>query len=146
MMDIANNEARYITLLYRQMIRQLEQELAPLGLGPGRYLYLFALYIRDGRKQQELADNLGIDKAATTRALSRLESSGYIQRRADQSDGRVTRVFLTERGQQLRPHLEQVATLCIDQLTAPLAGNEREEMRRLLAKIALPLAPPPDTA
>jgi hypothetical protein len=57
--------------LNRQMMRLLESEWAPLELVPGRYLF-FGLYLRDGRKQQELADTIGVDKAAATRAIIRL--------------------------------------------------------------------------
>jgi DNA-binding MarR family transcriptional regulator len=142
LIDIANNEARHLSLLYRQMIKALERELAPLELGPGRYLYLFGLYIRDGRKQQELADIIGIDKAAVTRALVRLEESGYIRRKEDKEDRRATRVYLTAKGRKLRPQLETAAVASIDNLTVALDSDERVEMRRLLAKMALPFIPP----
>ena len=56
MIDLANSEARHLALLHRQMIKLLDQELAPLDLGHGRYLYLFSLYLRGDRRQQELAD------------------------------------------------------------------------------------------
>lgn len=81
-------------------------DLAPLELGPGRYLYLFGLYIQDGRKQQDLADAIGVDKAAVTRALARLEQAGLIKRKNDSNDRRATRVYLTAKARKLRPQLE----------------------------------------
>jgi len=139
MIDIANSEARYLALLHRQMMKQLERELAPLNIGPGRYLYLFSLYIRDGRRQQELADTIGVDKAAATRALGRLQECGYIRRTADKDDRRAVLVYLTAKGRKLRPALEAAASHCIESLTGELAGHERQELHRLLAKMALPL-------
>ena len=139
MIDLENNEARYLFRLYWQVSRLLDRELSPLELGHGRYLYLLGLYIRDGRKQQELADIIGIDKAAVTRALARLERTGYVRRAPDGKDGRVTRVFLTARGRELRPTLEVAATAAIDRLTAPLSAGERDTLRSLLAKVAAPL-------
>lgn len=138
MIDIANSEARHLALLHRQMMRRLECELAPLRLGPGRYLYLFSLYIQDGRRQQELADIIGVDKAAATRALARLEQSGYVRRREDPADRRAVRVYLTPAGRRLRPMLESAAMVCIEEMTATLEGPERGELRRLLAKMAVP--------
>jgi DNA-binding MarR family transcriptional regulator len=137
MIDIANSEARHLALLHRQMMRRLESELAPLQLGPGRYLYLFSLYIQDGRRQQELADIIGVDKAAATRALARLEQSGYVSRREDTADRRATRVYLTAAGRDLRPMLESAAQACIEEMTATLDGSERQELRRLLAKMTV---------
>ena len=140
MIDLANSEARHLALLHRQMMKLLDQELAPLGLGHGRYLYLFSLYLRGGRKQQELADILGADKAAAARALSRLEAAGYIVRSPDADDRRATRVNLTERGRELRPHLEAAANNSIEAFTAALDADERRELKRLLAKMAAPIA------
>ena len=135
MIDLVHHEARYIALLNRHMMRLLELELSPLELGPGRYLYLFALYVRDGRKQQDLADTIGVDKAAATRAIARLEENGYVRRRADRNDRRSTRVYLTPRGRNLRPRLESAATHCIETMTRNLDNRERLELGRLLAKI-----------
>jgi len=137
-MDIANNEARHLVRLYWTMNKLLDRQLAPLELGHGRYLYLFGLYIADGRKQQELADIIGIDKAAVTRALARLEQNGYVRRVADEYDRRVTRVYLTPKGRKLRPTLEAAAQSTIDTLTAPLEESERTTLRNLLSRMATP--------
>ena len=137
-MDLANNEARHLVRLYWTLTKLLDRELASLELGHGRYMYLFGLYIADGRRQQDLADIIGIDKAAVTRALARLEQSGYIRRVADEEDGRATRVFLTPRGRKLRPTLESVADRVIDTLTEPLDDAERRTLRSLLRRIATP--------
>jgi DNA-binding MarR family transcriptional regulator len=139
MIDLVKHEARYLALLNRHMMKQLERELAPLELGPGNYLYLYRLYIQDGSKQQELADRIGVDKAAATRALSRLENKGFVSRRADEKDRRATRVFLTSKGRKLKPQLEQLAVEAMATLTTALETGERLELRRLLAKMAQPL-------
>ena len=139
MNDIAWSEARYLALLHRALIKRLDRELVPLGLGSGRYLYLFGLYIEDGRKQQDFADRLGLDKAAVTRSLARLEREGYVHRRPDPIDGRVTRVYLTARGQAVKPSLEAAAACSLASLNEPLDEEERETLRRLLKKMALPL-------
>jgi DNA-binding MarR family transcriptional regulator len=139
MIDLGDNEARHIALLYRQMLKQLERQLAPLGLGPGRYLYLFALYIEDGRTQQELADAVVSDKAAAARALSRLESDGYIRRLPDPHDRRLVRAWLTARGKAQRALLERAATDTIETLTAALSPRDRRALKRLLATLARPL-------
>lgn len=139
MIDLANSEARHLALLHRQMIKLLDQELAPLDLGHGRYLYLFSLYLRGGRRQQELADLIGADKAAAARALARLEAAGYVVRCPDTRDGRAVRVDLTPRGLALRPRLEQAAENSIKSFTAGLTDAEHNELRRLLAKMATPL-------
>ena len=136
MIDLVHHEARYLALLNRQLMKQLERELTPLELGPGNYLYLYSLSILDGRKQQELADTIGVDKAAATRALSRLERDGFVRRESDPEDRRATRVYLTDKARNLRPQLEAAATATTAILNAALDSNEQQELRRLLAKMA----------
>ena len=48
-------------------------------------------------------------------------------------------VYLTPKGRELRSELEAAASHCIENLTRELAEQERQELRRLLAKMALPL-------
>ncbi|MBK6286435.1 MAG: winged helix-turn-helix transcriptional regulator [Pseudomonadales bacterium] len=139
MIDLGDHEARHIAALYRHMLKHLDRELAPHGLGPGRYAYLFALYIEDGRTQQALADTVGADKAGAARALARLETDGYIRRVADPRDRRVVRAFLRPRGRRQRMVLEQAALDTIDRLTAHLDDTERRDLKRLLARVATPL-------
>ena len=138
MIDLAHHEARYLALLNRQLMKQLEKELTPLELGPGNYLYLYSLSILDGRKQQELADTIGVDKAAATRALFRLERGGFVRRESDPEDRRATRVYLTDKARQLRPQLEAAAAATTAILNGALDSNEQQELRRLLAKMAQP--------
>lgn len=139
MIDLVDNEVRHIAMLYRQLLRQLDRELSPIGLGPGRYAYLFALYIEDGRTQQALADAVGSDKAAAARALARLETDGYIRRAADPLDRRQVRAYLSAKGRGQRAQLERAAANALAALTSGLRDTEREQLRKLLRKMSTPL-------
>ena len=138
MKNIASSEGRCLALLHRQLMKQLERELGPLKLGSGRYLYLLALYIQDGRRQQEFADGLALDKAAVTRSLARLEQDGYIRRAADELDRRASRVYLTDKGRALSDILLRAVETSTDAITAPLTSQERETFRVLLEKRVMP--------
>lgn len=135
MIELADNEARHIAVLYRRMVKQIDRRLAPMGLGPGRYVYLFQLYLEDGRSQQALADSTSTDKAATARALLRLEADGYVRRVPDPGDRRVVRIFLTPRGKRQRGVLKRATADIIASLTEPLDIAERRQLRELLRKL-----------
>lgn len=137
--DLARNEARYIALLYRRLMKVLDRELGPLGLGHGRYAYLFALYNEDGQSQQSLADRVGADKAAATRALARLESDGFIVRSRDPDDRRVTRVHLSESGVRTRARLELAGEAAIACLSDALDEAQAEQFRELLETACAPI-------
>ena len=132
MIDLLDNEARSIVLLYRKLNKALDRALAPLGLSHGRYIYLFGLYIENGRTQQALADAAASDKAATTRSVCRLEKDGFVTRRPDENDRRVVRVYLTDKGRCLQPKLEEALHNGIEEITAPLSKAQQALFRELL--------------
>lgn len=134
-MDLVNNEARYLAIVYRELIKRLDVQLETLGLGSGQYQFLFALSIEDGRSQQALADVIGIDKAAATRTLKKLESKGYVVRRGDKQDRRVIRVFLTAKGRGVESELKRIASNALDDLCRPLSQKERQTLHSLLAQL-----------
>lgn len=140
MIDLANNLVRHIGTLSRSMIRALDIEMAPLGMGSGRFSYLFMLYISEGVTQQEMAVRLQADKAAVARTLAQLEEQGYVRRDSDPRDGRVTRVFLTDKSRALRGHLEDAVARVIAQLQATLDATQQAAIRDILQRMAESLA------
>jgi DNA-binding MarR family transcriptional regulator len=52
-------------------------------------------------KQTALADDLDLTRVAIGGLLDRLETGGFVERRADASDGRARRVFLTRAGARM---------------------------------------------
>ncbi len=135
MINLADNLVRQIGLLYRYMMRALEAETAPLGMGAGRFSYLFMLYINEGVTQQEMAYRLQADKAAVARTLVQLEDQGYVERRSDPSDRRVTRVFLTDKSRALQADLEAAVERVIDRLQLNQGVAEQRIIRNELSEM-----------
>ncbi len=71
-------------------------------LNPAQGRIIFALWSGDGIPQAELAARTRLDKSTLAIMLSRLEDSGHVERRRDGADGRIARVFLTEKNRSLR--------------------------------------------
>ena len=126
MIDLADNLVRQIGLLYRSMMKALETETAPLGIGSGRISYLFMLYINEGITQQEMANRLQADKGAVARTLAQLEEQGYVSRRRDPADKRVTRVYLTDKSKALQGDLENAVERVITRLKENIAVDEHD--------------------
>ena len=144
MIDLADNLVRRIGALNRNMMRALDAEMAPFGMGSGRFSYLFILYINEGVTQQEMAIRLQADKAAVARTLAQLEQQGYVRRESDPRDGRVTRVYLTDQSRALRGHLETAVARVIGLLQAALDTSQQATIGDLLERMAASLATHPD--
>lgn len=139
----ADNLLHHIAALYRNMIRALNAEMAPLDMGSGRFSYLFVLYLHDGPTQQEMATRLQADKAAVARTLAQLERQGYVRRVGDPDDRRQLRVYPTPRALALRADLEAAVARVIARLHARLDASHREFAGELLRTLAQALVEPP---
>lgn len=119
--------------LFHQVIRlhfqRVHATLEPLGLHPGQPPVLFALAHRGGLKQRELAEQLHIQPATLTVMLKRMEASGYIIRRPDPMDLRVSRVFLTEEGKELCLRVKKALANMEQEDFGELTPEDREKMK-----------------
>ncbi len=136
MIDLADNLVRHIGILNRYMMRALDAEMAPLGIGTGRFRYLFMLYIDDGLTQQEIAFRLQADKAAVARTLAQMEKQGFVERRRNSDDKRLTRVYLTDKSRHLRSHLELAVQRVIHQLTESLEPAHKTTVSLILQQMS----------
>lgn len=116
--------------------RRASEVLRGHGLYVGQEMILLSLRAQDGMTQSELAARHGVDLSTITRMVQRMERRGYLERRPDPEDARVSRVFLTPHGQDLcAPAWEMWQTLEA-QLTAALDPTERKQLHHLLATVA----------
>ena len=76
----------------------VDRALKPLGITRSQWWVLAFLSRRDGMTQTALAADLDLTKVAIGGLLDRMEGSGFVERRADQRDGRIKRVYLTSAG------------------------------------------------
>lgn len=146
MIDLADNLVRQIGLLYRAMMKALETETAPLGIGSGRISYLFILYINEGLTQQEIANRLQADKGAVARTLAQLEDQGYVNRKPDPADKRLTRVYLTDKSKALQSDLEKAVERVITRLNENIAPDEEDvvklQLKQMLGTLSAHYTPP----
>ena len=84
--------------------------------------------------QQVLGETLCMDSNNIVLLLNELESLGYAQRRRDPDDRRRHIVELTDAGRKALRRAEQGRESVEDQVLGALDTDERETLRRLLAK------------
>lgn len=78
-----------------------DRELAPLGITRSQWWVLAFISRNDGLPQTQLANELDVGKVALGSLIDRLQTAGFVERRADEKDRRVKRVFLTDNARQL---------------------------------------------
>ena len=99
---------------------------------------------QDGLGAGAIVTRTAMDKVAVSRAVADLVDKGLVRRRASQTDGRLSHLFLSEAGRTI---YDDVATIALDyeaQLTAGLSDRQRAALFRamdILAEAANPEEP-----
>ncbi len=99
-LDISNSLAMSVFLASKSQERLAELEMKKqLGLTPSQWKIILALNISDGLTQKELADKIYVDGSTLVPILDKMEQNGLIERRADSTDRRINRIFLTSKSE-----------------------------------------------
>ena len=89
----------------RSIAYQLAEEIRPAGVAIGQWSVLMFLWAREGMSQADLSRVVAIEPPTMVRTIDRMVRDGLITRTADPSDGRISRIHLTDRGRSLRDEL-----------------------------------------
>lgn len=128
--------SRFLSCLYRHTQMYFDRRLQPFGISYGSLAFLMVLFHHDGIHQEEISRKLSIDKATTARAIQKLVELGYINRVVDQSDRRAYQIFLTAKGEALKPELKRLSREWAACLTDGFTDTEIEQSFRLLEKMS----------
>ncbi len=119
----------------RLMRTVFARRVKALGLTRPQWLAIVRLKRRPGASQSELADMMEIEKAPAGRIVDRLEEKGWVERRAEPSDRRINRIFLTDRGERLHALISPIAQATVYDALADLSDVEISLLNQLLARV-----------
>ena len=94
-------------------------------LQSGHYAFVLAICHAPGRSQEELAQELCINKSTVARNLNYLEERGYVKREPLPQDKRCFSVFPTEKMLTVLPRIKQASTEWMELISQ---GIPQEEM------------------
>jgi DNA-binding MarR family transcriptional regulator len=121
----------------RLMAADLAERLRRAQIGIGQWAVLLPLWTRDGMTQAELARVIAIEPATMVRTIDRMARDRLVIRAGDPADGRVSRIWLTDRGKRLRDELIPMAVAVNEAFDGRLTASEARDLRRLLAKLVV---------
>lgn len=111
-----------------------------IGLHRGQHFVLHVLWKNEGITHSELAARSCVQPATITNAIKRMEKAGLVERRRDTEDERVSRVYLTEAGRDIRSKVEDTFREFEAQALSGLSEEEVATLRDLLGKVQENLA------
>jgi len=125
--------------LANHMARLFAQGLAarikPLGIVPGQFPALLALWEEDGLTQKELIARLDLEQATIANTLSRMERDGLIRRTPHPSDARAQQIWLTAAARAIRQAAQTAAMNQNKLALSALAPAEQKQFINLMNRV-----------
>lgn len=122
-----------VNYLARLLATALRTRIEPLGVVPGQFAQLLALYDEDGLTQTELGERVRIDQSTIAHTLKRMERDGLVKRTRSDTDRRQAVVRLTPKARALESALKAAAA---DVNALALAGLTGSEVSGLLSTLS----------
>ncbi len=110
-------------------------QLGELGLYHGQPRVLRFLFHNEGITQKELAKHLNVSGATVTKTVKSLERAGYIVKKTDTEDMRVTRLYIAEKGFKIKKDIEELMLSFDEKMLKGFSPEERLLFIRLLKEI-----------
>lgn len=111
------------------------QFMSDIGLYLGQEMVLQHLWQEDKLTQSDLANRIGVQIQTIHKMIQRMEKAGLVTKCADENDGRVSRVHLTEKGHGLQTTVEGAWNQLEQQTLTEFTIEEQYILRRLLQKL-----------
>ena len=116
-------------LLYR---RFFNRQVKDLGLTAAQWEVLSYVYRRQGLTQTELADLLATGKSPLGKKLDSLEAKGMVERKSDENDRRVKRIYMTHKLDSLEDELRQVVDSMVLLAAEGISNPDLDQIRSWL--------------
>lgn len=111
-----------------QTRKSYAQNLREVGLHIGQELALFHLWEQEGLTQSQLRNKVGTEASTMSNMLKKLERDEIVYRITDERDHRITNVYLTDKGKELK---EPIMKMWEEHEQQMLQGVDYEQLQIL---------------
>ena len=98
---------REIGMIARALDSISNVEFKEYDLTKGQYLYLVRICENPGIIQEKLAEMIKVDRTTTARAIKKLEMKGFIEKKDDEQNKKIKKLFATDKGEKVYPFIKR---------------------------------------
>lgn len=113
----------------------LKGYLQSFGLTPMQCLFMESLWEEDGLSVGEIGRRIALDTATLAGVLDRMTTAGWVRRETDPDDGRVTRVYLSEKALEAVSGLAAAIEVTNNELLSNFSLEEKILFKRFLRDV-----------
>jgi DNA-binding MarR family transcriptional regulator len=126
---------REIGMIARALDSISNIEFKEYDLTKGQYLYLVRICENPGIIQEKLAEMIKADRTTAARAIKKLEMNGFIEKKADEHNLKIKRLYPTAQGQQVYPFIKRENDYSNLVALAGFSDSEAEAMAGFLQRV-----------
>lgn len=112
------------------------EALVPLGIQLAHYDVLANIFHAPGLTQQALAEKLLVGRSAMSMLLPELERRDLVERRNDEADRRVRRLWLTPAGEAVTRQAMAIHVVRIEAMMTVLSDEECNAVGEMMRRVA----------
>ncbi|MEK7346527.1 MAG: MarR family winged helix-turn-helix transcriptional regulator [Pseudomonadota bacterium] len=133
--DLAAAPGHLIRRAHQISVAIFNDHLAAVDVTPVQFAILNALQDTPGVDQITLAKRVAFDPATSGSVIGRLETKGWIERRADDVDRRRKLLVLTPQGLQALTGMTAAVAAIQTEIVSPLEPDEQAQFMHLLRRL-----------
>ena len=123
-------------VVHKKLIKFIKCELEPYDFNRGEFPLLFKLIKKgDGLTQKEISGMLYVSKSTTSKIIHNLVEKGYLRKERGRDDKRVTRIYLTEKKDQIEDLIKELDRKAENKMLKDFDKDEKEQLRTYLESI-----------
>lgn len=126
---------REIGMIARALDSISNIEFKEIDLTKGQYLYLVRIGENPGIIQEKLAEMIKVDRTTAARAIKQLEVHGFIEKKDDEHNKKIKKLFPTVKGKQVFPFIKRENDHSNRVALAGLSESEAETLFHLLERV-----------
>jgi len=113
----------------------LKANLQAFGLTPMQCLFMESLWEENGLSVGEIGRRIALDTATLAGVLDRMVTAGWVRRETDPEDGRVARVYLTDKAKGSMTDMAAAIERANNELLGNFALEEKLLFKRFLRDV-----------
>ncbi|MGE8019406.1 MarR family winged helix-turn-helix transcriptional regulator [Peribacillus frigoritolerans] len=126
---------REIGMIARALDSISNIEFKDFDLTKGQYLYLVRICENPGIIQEKLAEMIKVDRTTAARAIKKLEIQGLIEKKNDEENKKIKKLYATDKGETVYPFLKKEGEYTDKVALSGFSLDEAETMLHLLQRV-----------
>lgn len=127
---------KWIAKLYKHHDQFVDKKLESHNLNHSEANLLFYLYKDgDGINQQDLKENLAVDKATVSRSVSALIEKGYLIKKSSSEDKRVNLIYMTSKAEKMEMIIDDIYQQWFNIFDDKISDRDQKKVIETLQKM-----------